>query len=214
MRASVPLVLIALLVTGASVAASGHGPLFGMSTPTNGAGAWAVDFGAMGRVATPDSAAAIRTMLSYGIHEDLQISASVPFVLGSAPLPAARMTGMMPGGGDFESIVAWRFRRQGTNVGRRVESTAYGGLIVPAAKAGRTRRHLRSRAGRLRGRRDGPRLAEPLRVGRGGLHPVRPEERGPAPDRVFVQRGMGIPAGRDEARVPSMGLAAVCRAER
>ena len=34
------------------------------------------------------------------------------------------MTGMMPGGGDLESILAWRFHRRGTNVGTRVESTA------------------------------------------------------------------------------------------
>ena len=38
---------------------------------------------------------------------------------------------MMPGGGDLEGIVAWRFHRQGTNVGARFESTAYGGVIVP-----------------------------------------------------------------------------------
>ena len=124
-------VLCCLMASDPSVRASGHGPVFGMATPTNGDGAWAIDFGAMGRVGEPANAAAIRTMLTYGINEDLQISASVPFVLGSASLPAARMTGMMPGGGDFESILAWRFHRQGTSVGTRVESTAYGGLIVP-----------------------------------------------------------------------------------
>ena len=80
----------------------------------------AIDFGAMGRIGEPDNASAIRTMLTYGITEDVQISASAPVVFGSAPLPAARMTGMMPGGGDFESILAWRFHRQGTNVGTRV----------------------------------------------------------------------------------------------
>lgn len=115
----------------APLEASGHGPVFGMATPTNGARGWAVDFGAMGRVGEPDNASAIRTMLTFGITEDLQISASMPVVLGSSALPAARMTGMMPGGGDIESLVAWRFHRQGTNVGTRVESTAYGGLIVP-----------------------------------------------------------------------------------
>jgi hypothetical protein len=124
-------VLSGVLANGSSLRASGHGPVFGMATPTNGAGGWAIDFGAMGRIGEPDNASAIRTMLTYGINEDLQISTSVPFVLGSAPLPAARMTGMMPGGGDFESILAWRFHRQGTNIGTRVESTAYGGLIVP-----------------------------------------------------------------------------------
>lgn len=123
--------MAAVLASGLPLDASGHGPVFGMATPTNGAGAWAIDFGAMGRVGKPDNASAVRTMLTYGINEDLQISGSVPFVIGSAPLPAARMTGMMPGGGDFESILAWRFHRQGTNVGTRVESTAYGGVIVP-----------------------------------------------------------------------------------
>lgn len=102
-----------------------------MATPTNGAGAWAIDFGAMGRIGETDNAATARTMITYGITEDFQVSGSVPLVLGSAPLPAARMTGMMPGGGDFESILAWRFHRQGTNVGTRVESTAYGGVILP-----------------------------------------------------------------------------------
>ena len=127
----VVLVLATVFWPCAPLGASGHGPVFGMATPTNGARGWAIDFGAMGRVGQPDNASAIRTMLTYGITEDVQISASAPVVFGSAPLPAARMTGMMPGGGDFESILAWRFHRQGTHVGTRVESTAYGGLIVP-----------------------------------------------------------------------------------
>lgn len=111
--------------------ASGHGPVFGMTTPTNGAGGWAIDFGAMGRNGRPDSASTARVMVSFGITEDLQISGSLPFVFGAAPLPAARMTGMMPGGGDVEGLLAWRFHRRGTNVGSRVESTAYGGIIAP-----------------------------------------------------------------------------------
>jgi hypothetical protein len=131
MKSRVAFVLAVVLGAGAPLSASGHGPVFGMATPTNGAGGWAIDFGAMGRVGKPDNASVIRTMLTYGITEDVQVSASAPFVFGSAPLPAARMTGMMPGGGDFESILAWRFHRQGTNVGTRVESTMYGGVILP-----------------------------------------------------------------------------------
>jgi hypothetical protein len=30
--------------------ASGHGPVFGMATPTNAKGAWSADWGVMGRV--------------------------------------------------------------------------------------------------------------------------------------------------------------------
>ncbi len=125
------LVCLALGTHSRSASASGHGPVFGMATPTNGTGAWTIDFGAMGRIGKTDNAATARTMITYGITEDFQVSGSVPVVFDSAPLPAARMTGMRPGGGDFESIVAWRFHRLGTNIGTRFESTAYGGLILP-----------------------------------------------------------------------------------
>lgn len=125
------IVCFGVLASGRLASASGHGPMFGMTTPTNAAGGWAIDFGTMGRIGQPDNSATSRTMLTFGITEDLQVSGSVPYVFGSATLPAARMTGMMPGGGDLEGIVAWRFQRQGTNVGARFESTAYGGIIVP-----------------------------------------------------------------------------------
>ena len=110
---------------------SGHGPVFGMTTPTNAQDAWAVDIGFMGRKGEDETGSMLRTMFSYGITEDLQLSWSLPFVFGSAPLAPARTTAMMPGTPDIEAIVAWRFHRQGVQVGTRFESTAYGGLIVP-----------------------------------------------------------------------------------
>ncbi|MGH9159488.1 MAG: hypothetical protein ACRD2X_05840 [Vicinamibacteraceae bacterium] len=111
--------------------ASGHGPLFGMTTPTNAAGGWALDIGLMGRTGDGDDGAMTRAMLTYGFTEDLQLSGSAPLVFASAPFSPARGTAMMPGTGDFEAIGAWRFHRQGTAVGTRVESTAYAGPIVP-----------------------------------------------------------------------------------
>lgn len=114
-----------------TVLASGHGPVFGLTTPTNAAGGWAVDFGVMGRTGDGENGAMTRAMLTYGFTEDVQLSVSAPLVFASAPFPQARGTAMMPGSGDFETIGAWRFHRQGTAVGTRVESTAYGGLIVP-----------------------------------------------------------------------------------
>lgn len=110
---------------------SGHGPVFGMTTPTNAEGGWAVDVGLMGRQGAADTGAMARTMFSYGLTEDVQISWSIPLVFSSAAFAPARMTGMMPGSADVEVIGAWRFHRQGTGIGRRVESTAYAGVIVP-----------------------------------------------------------------------------------
>lgn len=111
--------------------ASGHGPVFGMTTPTNADGGWSLDFGFMGRTGEDDNGAMTRAMLTYGFTEDLQLSVSAPLIFDSAPLSPARGTAMMAGSGDFEGIGAWRFHRQGTAVGRRVESTAYAGLIIP-----------------------------------------------------------------------------------
>ncbi len=113
------------------VLTSGHGPVFGMTTPTNAAGGWSLDFGLMGRTGDGEDGAMTRAMLTYGFTEDVQLSVSAPLVLASAAFPPARGTAMMPGSGDFEAIGAWRFHRRGTAVGTRVESTAYGGLIVP-----------------------------------------------------------------------------------
>lgn len=110
---------------------AGHGPVFGLATPTNVQGGWALDLALMGRKGDEDTGSMLRTMFSYGITEDLQISWSFPVVFDSAPVAPARSTAMMPGTSDLEAIAAWRFHRQGLDVGRRFESTAYAGLIVP-----------------------------------------------------------------------------------
>jgi hypothetical protein len=105
--------------------------VFGMTTPTNAAGGWSIDLALMGRSGDGEDAAVARAMLTYGLTEDVQLSVSAPVVLASAPFAPARGTAMMPGSGDIETIGAWRFHRRGTAVGTRVESTAYGGAVVP-----------------------------------------------------------------------------------
>lgn len=133
MNRVVQLTLIAASTLGVStpVHASQHGPLFGLATPTNAKGGWSVDLGTMGRVGAQDIGSMARAMLSYGITEDLQISFSAPAIFSSAPLPPARITGMMPTSPDFEGLLAWRFQRRAPSVGTRFETTAYGGLLVP-----------------------------------------------------------------------------------
>lgn len=136
-RAATALFVIGICVSAPHVRAdqaplfSGHGPVFGMTTPTNGQDAWAIDVGFMGRKGEDDTGSMLRTMFSYGITEDLQLSWSVPVVFGSAPVAPARTAAMMPGTPDLEAIVAWRFHRQGLQIGTRFESTAYGGVIAP-----------------------------------------------------------------------------------
>ena len=124
-------VLFATLLLSATAFGSGHGPVFGMTTPTNAKGGWSLDLGTMGRSGSNGNGVMSRVMLSYGVTQDFQLSFTAPYVFSSAPFAPARTTGMMSSTPDFEGIAAWRFHRQGTNIGKRFESTAYGGLIVP-----------------------------------------------------------------------------------
>ncbi|MGQ0640864.1 MAG: hypothetical protein ACT4P6_08890 [Gemmatimonadaceae bacterium] len=119
--------LVIVILTIPTLAfAQGHGPVFGLSTPTLGRGAWSLDLTAMGRVLEDQQAAMIRPMLSYGIHEDLQLSASLPMpVYATQGLVPARVATRMPASPDIEFTLGWRFQRRELGIGTRFESTAY-----------------------------------------------------------------------------------------
>jgi hypothetical protein len=108
---------------------SGHGPNFGLATPTNVRGGWSLDVGTMGRIGSGDDEGMVRTMLGYGITEDLQISFSAPYMFETGQFSSARQIAMMPGNNNFEVNVLWRFHRQDTEIGKRIESTAIGGVV-------------------------------------------------------------------------------------
>jgi hypothetical protein len=129
-------VLALLLVCAAPglVSASGHGPVFGGATPTLGKGGWSFDQAWMGRIGagTDDSDQMLRSMVSFGLTEDLQISGSLPISLTDANhLPMGRMMAMMSGNRDVEVLAGWRFHRRPVGEGGRVESTAYVGFTAP-----------------------------------------------------------------------------------
>lgn len=115
-----------------SAAAQGHGPAYGLSTPTLGKGGWSLDVATMARAAGSTQAVMLRPLLSYGVTEDFQLSVSVPVPLSVPPgLPAARAMSRMPTSRDVELLAAWRFHRDATGVGSRLESTLYLGLDYP-----------------------------------------------------------------------------------
>ena len=128
-----------LLAAPVAAAAQGHGPVFGLSTPTLAAGGWSLDVTTMGRVTDGGDLVMLRPMLSYGATEDLQVSVSFPMPLyrreGLRPVHAMSR---MPATPDVELMLGWRFHRQGTAVGTRLESTAYLGFDYPtdAARSG------------------------------------------------------------------------------
>ena len=128
--------VLALVLAAANqprMAASGHGPVFGGATPTLGRGGWSFDQAWMGRRdRTGDSDQMLRSMIGYGLTEDLQITASLPIDLTSTGrMPMGRMTAMMSSNLEAEALVGWRFHRKAVGEGARVESTAYIGGTVP-----------------------------------------------------------------------------------
>ena len=117
-----------------SLYASGHGPVFGAATPTLGKGGWSFDQAWMGQVmdGPADTSALLRSMISFGITEKLQISGSLPIpLIDSNAIPSGRMMAMMSGNPDLESLFGWRFQTRPIGEGARLESTVFVGGLLP-----------------------------------------------------------------------------------
>jgi hypothetical protein len=125
--------LMLLSVRGV-VMASGHGPVFGVATPTLGRGGWQVDqawFGRLGEGPGTEEQA-LRTMISVGLTEDIQVSGSLPIPLvTSSFMPRGRMLATMSSATDVEAMLSWRFHRHAAGAGARVESTVSAGVAAP-----------------------------------------------------------------------------------
>lgn len=106
-----------------AVAQGGHGPSFGLATPTLPQGGWNYNSTLMS-VGTGERGVMTRQSLSYGLTEHLQLNASVPVALRAASSPPTTRGGTMMGGiSSLEISTYWRFHRQYLGVGKRFEST-------------------------------------------------------------------------------------------
>jgi hypothetical protein len=114
--------------------ASGHGPVFALATPTNPKGGFSFDTSFMGRY-SGGSVTMYRGTLGYGITEYIKVSISAPLLFQTEPFPPSRTAAVTPMGGDFEALALWRFQRSDFGVGKRFETTAIGGLLVPGPQA-------------------------------------------------------------------------------
>ncbi len=85
--------------------ASGHGPVFGAATPTLGRGGWSVDQAwtmRLGEEVKPEQM--LKTMVTFGITEVLQVSGSVPLAMSSNSLAPGRMMSAMSNDREFEGL--------------------------------------------------------------------------------------------------------------
>ena len=123
--------LLALCLLPLHAMASGHGPVFGLATPTNSQGEWSFDQGIFGRSSGVGSQASIRGLVGYGFTPHLTLSFTLPVVVGDTRLPPTRI---QPGD-DFDATLAWRFQHRATRIGTRIESTAFAGVVVPGPQS-------------------------------------------------------------------------------
>lgn len=104
-------------------AQGGHGPVFGLATPTLPKGAWNVDATLMSAAHTQRAYMA-RETIRFGLTEDIQLNFSLPQTIQRMATPLnSRIGTMMAGMGDVEALAMWRFHKTYPAVGQRFEST-------------------------------------------------------------------------------------------
>jgi hypothetical protein len=120
------------LATAAPALASGHGPVFGAATPTLGKGGWSVDQAWTIRSGDDEQRQQmVKTMLSFGVTENLQIAGSFPIAMSDGGLAPARMMAAMSSDRELEGLTSYRFQRRPIGIGGRQESTLYVGGTAP-----------------------------------------------------------------------------------
>jgi hypothetical protein len=131
------LLSVAILVTtGFQVFAQGHGPAFGLQTPTLAKGGVLLNPAAMSIATENNESYMLRYIFSYGITEDIQLNLTTPTVISRLENPPrTRGTSNMPANGDIEASVWYRFFSSAYSVGKRFESTAILSASAPTEES-------------------------------------------------------------------------------
>ena len=107
--------------------ASDHGPVFSYATPVNSQAEVSCDVGLFGRSGSRGSQFSTGTGCGYGITPHITANVFLPATFGSGSLPESRI---YPGS-EWSAGASWRFLHSVTSVGKRIESTASLGVVVP-----------------------------------------------------------------------------------
>ena len=120
-------ILASVLASFSPAWATDHGPVFGYATPVNSQGEVSCDTGIYGRSGTRGSQLSTGTGCGYGLTPHFTVNAFLPATFGSGSLPESRI---LPSG-EWSAGASWRFLHSVTSVGKRIESTASLGIVVP-----------------------------------------------------------------------------------
>ncbi len=125
------LLLAYALAWSSTAFATDHGPVFGYATPVNSQGEIACDTGIYGRSGSRGTQLSTGSGCTYGLTPHITFNVFLPAIFGSGSQPESRI---MPGS-EWSAGVQWRFLHSVTGVGKRLESTAGLGIIVPGPQA-------------------------------------------------------------------------------
>jgi hypothetical protein len=116
----------AFALPGIALAAD-HGPVFSYATPVNSQRELSFDTGIFGRSGSQGTQLSTGSSFGYGLTPHLTINAFLPATFGTGYLPESRIVS----GSEWSAGASWRFLHSVTSVGKRIESTASLGVVVP-----------------------------------------------------------------------------------
>jgi hypothetical protein len=123
---SLMVLVCAVVVTGTAFAAD-HGPVFSFATPVNSEREFSFDTGIIGRNGSQGTQFSTGSGFGYGVTPHITVNAFLPATFGGGNLPESRIVF----GSEWSAGASWRFQHSVTSVGKRIESTASLGLVVP-----------------------------------------------------------------------------------
>lgn len=107
--------------------AADHGPVFSYATPVNSQRELSFDTGIFGRNGSLGTQLSTGSGFGYGVTPHITVNAFLPATFNSGALPESRI---VPGS-EWSAGASWRFLHSVTSVGKRIESTASLGVVVP-----------------------------------------------------------------------------------
>jgi hypothetical protein len=116
----------ALALPGIALAAD-HGPVFSYATPVNSQRELSFDTGIFGRNGSQGTQLSTGSGFGYGLTPHLTVNVFLPATFSSGSLPESRIIS----GSEWSAGASWRFLHSVTSVGKRIESTASLGVVVP-----------------------------------------------------------------------------------
>jgi hypothetical protein len=116
----------AFALPGIALAAD-HGPVFSYATPVNSQRELSLDTGIFGRSGSLGTQLSTGSSFGYGLTPHITVNAFLPATFGGGSLPESRIVS----GSEWSAGASWRFLHSVTSVGKRIESTASLGVVVP-----------------------------------------------------------------------------------